>query len=160
MPDNPFKPPRADLREPSPRPGSPLRAVLLGLAVDLGGSLACSVLLGTAQVSAFVASGMSQAQATEALRELPPTSTTAILGIVLGALCSVAGGFVCARVARRDEYRLGAVMAALSAGSGLAMGGDADPEMTVLLTLSTVACVLLGAKYGRALNRRAQEPRR
>jgi len=159
MTDNPFKPPQADLRERPPRPGSPVRAVLLGLAVDIGGSLLAGVVLTLFQAAAFASAGMSQEQAMQALQSMPPNSTFSVLGQLLGAGFSVAGGFVCARVARRDEYRLGGAMSVLSVVCGLLLGGAAEPgDMLVLGSLSTIACVLLGAKYGRALNRRTREP--
>jgi hypothetical protein len=162
MPDNPFKPPDARVRDQPPRPGSALRAVVAGLVVDIGGSLLLGIGLTLLRAALLAGSGLSQAQLDDALKNLPPTSPFAILGTVLGALCSVAGGFVCARVARRDEYRSGGIMAVLSALFGLLLGGDdgTAPEMVVLLTLSTLACVLLGVKYGREANRRQAAPRK
>ena len=46
---------------------------------------------------------------------MPPQSALTMLGILLGALMSVLGGYVCARIVRRDEYRVGGIMAARSA---------------------------------------------
>ena len=157
MTDNPFKPPHADVRDQPPRPGSPLRAILTGLAVDIGGSLLTSVVLTVLYVASLAASGMSQDQVSEAMKHVPPTSAVAIAGTLIGACWSVLGGFVCARIVQRDEYRVGAVMAALSAFLGLLLGGTDEPaDMLALLTLTTFACVLLGVKYGRAVNVRSR----
>ena len=160
MPDNPFKPPDARVRDQPPAPGSPVRAVLTGLFVDLGGSTLVGLVLAGLYAASLAASGLSEAQIDEAMKNVAPTSAFAISGTVLGALCSVAGGYVCARIARRDEYRSGSVMAGLSAFFSLLLGGAGSPvDMTVLLTLCTVACVLLGVKYGRESNlRRAAKP--
>jgi peptidoglycan/LPS O-acetylase OafA/YrhL len=160
MADNPFKPPDARLRDPQPGPGSPLRAILAGLLVDLGGSMLVGIALSLFYAASLASSGLSQAQVDEAMKNVAPTSGVAIVGIVLGALCSVAGGYVCARIARRDEYRTGGIMAALSAFFSLLMGGDGTPgDLAFLLTLCTIACVLLGVKYGREANRRQAAPR-
>lgn len=161
MPDNPFKPPDAELRDPPPRPGSPALAVVAGLVVDIGGSLVCAFVLQYFYIESLQSSGMSADDIAAALGNLPPTSPVLVLGMLLGSLCSVAGGFVCARVARVNEYRVGGIMAVLSAFLGELLGersgGDTAPDMRCLLALTTVACVLLGAKYGRALNVRRRE---
>ncbi len=42
---NPYAPPDAKLADPAAAPGSPLKAVALGLAVDLGGTVIATVLV-------------------------------------------------------------------------------------------------------------------
>jgi len=162
MPDNPFKPPDARVRDQPPRPGSPLRAILTGLSVDIGGSLLVGIVLSLVHIAVLAGSGLSAEQVQAAQQSIPPASPFAILGTVLGALCSVAGGFVCARIAGRDEWRTGGIMAGLSAFFGLLLGSGSEtaPEMIVLLTLCTLACVLLGVKYGRDANLRQAAPRK
>ena len=57
----------------------------------------------------------------------------------------------------RDEYRVGGVMAAVSALLGVALSSSDDPSsLTALLILCTVACNLLGVKYGSEQNRRLE----
>jgi hypothetical protein len=165
MSNNPFKPPDSDMKNrPSGPPGeppvqgSPLKAVLTGLVVDLGGSTVISIVLSLLYHAQLARSGMSEDQITDAMNHIPPQSMFQIWGILLGALCSVAGGFVCARIVRRDEVRVGAVMAALSGFVSLLLGGATSDDMTLLLTLCTVACVMLGVKYGREANRRDAAP--
>jgi hypothetical protein len=164
MSNNPFKPPDADMKNrssgpgESPVPGSPLKAVLTGLVVDLGGSTVISIVLGLLYRAQLAGSGMSEDQIADAMNHIPPQSTVEICAILLSALCSVAGGFACARIVRRDELRVGAVMAALSGFASLLLGGATSDDMTLLLTLCTVACVMLGVKYGREANRRDEAP--
>jgi hypothetical protein len=144
-------PPTRDRRPPA----SPLRAVLVGLAVDIGGSALTGVLLSLGHALSLAASGLSEAQVREAMANVPPASGVAVLGMLIGAACSVAGGYVCARLVQRDEWRVGAAMAALSVVASLFLGGAADPaDMVVLGSLSTAACVMLGVMYGRGANRR------
>ena len=119
------------------------------------------ILLDLAYAARLAAGGMTPEQVDAALKSIPPESTVAVLGMLLGSLCSVAGGYACARIVRRDEYRVAAMMAALSLFISLLLGaGDQPPDMLFLLSACEVACVLLGAKYGRAHNRRETVPAR
>jgi hypothetical protein len=159
MSDNPFKPPGTDLdsRPPGPtRPGSPARAVAIGLAVDLGGSVLLNLLLTILYAASLQASGLSHEDIKDALSHIPPDSWIAVTGLLLGACLDVLSGFVCARIVQRDEYRVGAVLATISALCTLLLGGGSDTgdDLIVLLTLCTAACTMLGVKYGFELNRR------
>jgi CHASE2 domain-containing sensor protein len=75
-------------------------------------------------------------------------------GTLLGLAFSVLGGYVCARVARRNEMRLGAVTAALSAVLGLLISADQFQLGTNLsMTLAAIIAVMTGARLGQARNR-------
>lgn len=160
MSNNPFKPPETDSTK-NPRvpdvPGSPLKAVLSGLAVDLGGSAVLGIVLDQVYGLTLGGQGLTDGQIDQAMQHIPTASPFGVLGIVLGALMSVAGGYVCARVVLRDEYRVGGAMAAVSALLGLALSSADDPAgLTVLLILCTAACNMLGVKYGSEQNRRLE----
>jgi ABC-type Fe3+ transport system permease subunit len=153
---HPLQPPEAD-RPPQPlRPGSPVRAVTVALVLDLGGSLVLNLLLTVLYAAWLQARGLSGDEIDEAMRHIPPDSWAAIAGVMLGACLDVLSGFVCARIVQRDEWRVGGVLAGLSGLCTLLFNdaGDAAQDLTVLLSLCTVACTLLGVKYGRELNRR------
>lgn len=159
MPNNPFKPPETDANPKTAAPGSPLRAVLVGLAVDIGGSILAELVLTLFYHSQFVASGMTAVQADAALSEVPMNSPLAMINIVLGSICSVLGGYVCARIVRRNEFRVGGVMAVLSAMISLSFATPSTPnDLALLLTITTAACVMLGVKFGREYNLRSAPP--
>ena len=152
MSNKPSKPPETD---PPTAPGSPLRAVLTGLAIDIGGTAVLGLVLQTIYAMQIGAPDMTEAQLHDALENIPPGSGVMIAGHLLGSLLSVAGGYVCARIVLRDEYRVGGAMAAVSALLGLGFSGSDDPgSLTALLVLTTVACNMLGVKYGSEQNRR------
>jgi hypothetical protein len=160
MSDHPSKPPESDPATRAPDvPGSPLRAVLTGLAIDIGGSAVLDIVL--SQVYGWTLSGpdMTDAQVNDAVAHLPLASPFGVLSLLLGTLMSVLGGFVCARIVLRNEYRAGMAMAGVSLVFGLLVGSggsdDAD-QLTGLLILCTVACNLLGVKYGAEYNRRLE----
>jgi hypothetical protein len=158
--NHPFKPPESDSTKNArvrDVPGSPLKAVLSGLAVDIGGSAVLGIVLDQVYAMTLGQQGLSDGQIEEAMQHIPPASSFGVLSIVLGALMSVAGGYVCARIVLRDEYRVGGVMAAVSALLGVALSSSDDPSsLTALLILCTVACNLLGVKFGSEQNRRLE----
>lgn len=159
MSNPPSPPPESGTKPPPPVVGSPVKAIVTGLAVDIGGSTLVGLLLSAFYAVQLSNSGLSPDDIQQAMDNIPADSPVQIAGTLLGACCSVAGGYVCARIVRVAEFRVGAVMAFLSAFFGLALGpGDTPDDMVALLTLSTVACVLLGVKYGREHNLRERRP--
>lgn len=154
--NNPYAPPDAKLADPAARPGSPIKAVTIGLAVDLGGTVVATVILALAYGIVLGALGAT-AEEIEAVTTDMSTDSGFFYTLALAGLAfSMLGGYVCARIARRSELKLGAVLAAISAGVGLAFGGDPSRlGMLISLTILGIAAVLAGANLGRAKNRRA-----
>ena len=151
---NPYAPPDAKLADPAATPGSPLKAVTLGLAVDLGGTVIAAILIAAAYGIVLGALGASTEEIEAVTANMPTDSALFYLTALAGLGCSMLGGYVCARIAKRGELKLGAVLAAISAGIGLALGGDPGQlGMLISLTLLGIAAVLAGANLGRAKNR-------
>lgn len=74
-------------------------------------------------------------------------------GGAAGLACSVWGGYVCARIARRNEMPLGAAVAGLSALAGFYLGGELQLGTLLAMTLLGIGAVLYGAHWGAARNR-------
>lgn len=151
-------PPDRLKRPPSPSlpPGSPWRAVLTGLAIDLGGTFVLNLLLVTIYTSQLMASGLGADKVQVMLSTEPPPGWMVVIGGLLGSALSVAGGFVCARIVRHDEFRVGGVLAALSPLCALLLsdGGEVADSQQLLLLVSSAACVMLGVHWGRQQNQR------
>jgi hypothetical protein len=139
-------------------PGSPLRAVLTGLAIDVCGSRLLEFVVVACYAYAVVPSGMPQEQATEFLRAQPPSFNLLLVATALGMLMSVAGGFACARVALRDEWRSGAILALGSVLTSLLIDDVGVSDVALLFLLCDVSGLLLGVKYGIERNRRLESP--
>ena len=140
-------------------PGTPLRAVLTGLAIDLCGTQLLGIALGTIYAIQIGAANMTPDQLDDALENIPPQSGLVIAGHLLGALLSVVGGYACARIVQRNEYRVGAIMAGIGLMINLAaMPDDAAVDMVLLTLLTDFACNMLGVKYGAEYNRRREVP--
>jgi hypothetical protein len=146
---DPYSPPKAPLREEPPPPGSAFKAVTLGLLVDIGGTMLTSVALGIAYGATLAASGMNRGEIEAALANISEDSLISIAGSLIGMGFSVLGGFVCARISRRQDYRLGSVLGTMSAGLGFAMGlGQVEAGWNLALALTTFGAVLLGTRLG------------
>lgn len=151
---NPYAPPGAAVQDPPARPGSAVKAVVLGLLVDVGGTTLGSMIIGAIYGVALAASGAGMEELEAASRGWAQVSWLFWLTSAMGLGFSVLGGYTCARVARRDELRLGGVLAALSAGLGYLLAGDAYELGTFLsLTLAGIGAVVVGARWGYARNR-------
>jgi MFS-type transporter involved in bile tolerance (Atg22 family) len=158
MSNNPLQP---DPSKPSPSAApanAALRAVLAGVSIEICVSTLLEFVLRTVYVAQVSMPDMTPAQVDDALRNMPTQSPLVSLGILLGALISVAAGYVCARIARRNEYAVGAIMAVATTLIFLAIDdtGSEPLDLALLFIVSDVACNMLGVKYGRAQNRRLE----
>src|SRR5258705_175319 len=154
---NPYAPPEATVHDQPAKPGSAFKAIALGLAVDIGGSFIGTVLLPLGFCAAPRAAGVKGEDIGATMQASATDSWFFYVGTLVGLGFSVLGGFVCARIARRSELKLGAILAALSAISGLALAGDEQQLGTLLsLTLLGFGAVIVGARLGLAKNRRGR----
>ena len=145
---NPFNPPQSVVSDP-PTPGKPYKGLFLGLLVDIGGSMLVGTVLFIAYLALAAPPGVdfetNSAQLTEAYR----ASIFGYFGIFCGCLLSVAGGYVCARIAKPSSMRLCWLMAAVSSGLGFLLSIDLDPiGVNILLALATFASVTVGYYLG------------
>ena len=151
---NPYAPPEATLDDLPPKPGSWFKAIALGLAVDIGGSLVATIILAVIYGVALGAAGVKREEIAAAMQASSSDSWLFYVGTLLGLACSVLGGYVCARIVRRSEMKYGAILAALSAISGLALAADEQQLGTLLsMTLLGFGAVLFGANLGLRKNR-------
>ncbi len=157
MSHDPFTPPAANVEAPDLKRGSAVKAVLVGVAVDIGGSTVFGVLFTIAYGIYLAASGQTPEQMQASMADIGYDSPLGIVGMIVGCLFSVLGGFLCARIARHSEYRLGAVMCGITlvfvAFTGF--GPNVHPAIAAVLVVLTVASILVGIHLGARQNRRA-----
>ena len=155
--DNPDKPPAAALKDAPPPPRSPILAVIAGLAVDLGGTMAASVAIGIVYTVMLAGQGMGPEQIEQALTQIDPRSRYFWFGTAIGLGFSLLGGYVSARIARRHERQITAILAVLVTAFGLLMssmssGTELSPWLSFGLHVSTFAAVMVGGELGRRRN--------
>lgn len=151
---NPFSPPNAHVADlPATGPGSPVKAIFLGLLVDIGGSILFASIFMAAYGASLAASGMSDKELLAAATNIPPGSWVFVTTAGIGLLFSILGGYTCARIARHSEYRNGLILATLTTLIGLITGfGQYSALLGALLGAAGFACVLVGTRVGRAKN--------
>lgn len=153
---NPYSAPNAAVTDPKPLPGSPIKALLLGLLIDIGGSTATSFVLAIGYGILLASQGQSPQAIQSALEAQVSVGEWGFaIGLALGCGFSVLGGYVCARISRRTDERLGWIMGGIAIISGMALSWEHYPFWGhMLLSALTFACVLFGIRRGMP---RAQE---
>ena len=151
MSEDRFKPPGADVRDPRRGKGSTIKGVIAGVVVDLVSTMLFGVVASILWGIALGAAGRSQQEIEAALTRPDADPLLSATFLAVGVLCSVLGGYVCERIARRGDYKAGAIVGALSAVIGLAMGAaSTSAPMLGLLIFLTVGSVLLGTRLAFA----------
>ena len=150
---NPYRPPEAVVKDQDRPHGSPLKAVTLGVLADIVGTAAASVLLSFIYGIVLAAGGASAEEITEAAAHVDPGSALSIFGFVIGAGFSFLGGYICARVAGRDELKWASVVAVISIGIGFLVGAQVyTAELNVLLAILGIGAVMAGGYAGARQN--------
>lgn len=141
---DPYATPSAALVAPAARPGAPLDALLLGFLVAFVGASVGSSLLHLATLFAPVQARFDHLQLAVATR-------CAIQ--LLSVASALAGGYCCARAARRRELALGAVLGAITlVFDALSDAGDDGALRNLVFMAAIFATTLLGAWLGRRHN--------
>jgi len=147
MSEDRFKPPSSRVEDHPRGKGSAVRGLAVGLLVDVVTTMLFSVVVSMLWGFALAASGRSarEVQAAFANVEGDPLIATVLVGG--GVLCSVLGGFVCERIARQGDYRVGAGLGLASVLVGFLFGEPTtSPAMTALLAVLTIGSALLGTR--------------
>jgi hypothetical protein len=146
MEQNRYEPPHARLDPRSREPGSIPKAVAIGAAVDIGGTILGGFALGIAYSLLLAMQGRSAAEIERILQSFAPFSTFGLVLMAMGTVMSALGGYQCALIANRSTYLAPGIVSLISVGYG-AMMNDGQVELPRLLLLSgvTVAAILAGA---------------
>jgi hypothetical protein len=121
---NPYAPPEATVHDLPAKPGSAFKAIALGLATDIGGTLVATVILALIY---GVGARRLRRQARGHRRDHAGFGDRLVVLLcpsLVGLGFSVLGGYVCARIVRRSELKLGAILAAMSALLGILFAGE------------------------------------
>lgn len=154
MDSNPYNAPQGEIRaDAETRKGSPVKAVLLGLVVDIVGTVVTTSLLAVAYMVLQARAGMTPEQLGQQMAALSPLSGFGLFLTAVGTGFSVLGGYVCARIVKADELRTAGWMAAGSVLFGLLSGSDKyTAGIHALLAVVGFAAILGGAMLGRQRN--------
>jgi len=81
-----------------------IKGVLLGIVTDVGASVAAGMILLPLFAGGSVSEQMSAEDIDEVIRQITQDSAFLITNFVVGLSCSALGGYVAARVAKKDVY--------------------------------------------------------
>ena len=144
--NSPYQTPSVRVEDEAPVEGSPWIAVIVGAAIDIGGTIAVSFVLGAIYATTLIADGLPVDELQEALTSIPPESWISIIGMGLGFALSLVAGFVCAAIAKRSQYKYALIVAIISTVFGVALGAEYyGSAVSLLLAGATFATVMLGA---------------
>lgn len=162
MSGNPYQPPEAPVAgaDRDERFGSPVKAILFGLAVDIGGSIVGGTILAIVWGIVLGAGGASSEEIDRFFRE---SQTFLWASLCTGLAFTGVGAYVTARIANRAEYRfalmLGLCSLAFSELMLRMLSSDAYPEWARLVgTLLVLPVAFLGGHL-RVLEKERRNPR-
>lgn len=156
---NPYQTPQGEIRvAPELRPGSPLKAIFLGLLTDIGGTTVASFIIGIGYAIMLARQGMAAEEISKSVAVMDTLSPLGLFTVAVGLMFSICGGYVCARIAKRDEYRNCAIQAVMSCGFVFLMKSPpASWAEFIILSLLSIAALFLGAWLALRLNHRERQ---
>ena len=126
--------------------GSPVKAIVIGVVVDIGGSIVLGIILVMIYSVLLASEGLSPKEIEYQLTNLDPHSTFSIISMIVGGLVTVFAGYLCARIANYSEYKFTFILGCISAAFGLMVGESHFSTLdNIFLSILTLLCALLGA---------------
>jgi hypothetical protein len=137
MNSNRYEPPKSGFESLPREPGSIVKAVVVGLITDVGGTALLGLIIGIVYVAVLSLQGTSMEEIKKTMEHIDRFSGIGLFMSMLGLAISVVGGFVCARIANRTSYLAVGIQSAITVAYG-AMTGSENDEWRVLLALNLV----------------------
>jgi len=154
MTHSPYAPPSSESKDAPQEAGSPVKAIVLGLLTDIGGTMATSFILSIVFAVIWANQGMSSEQMMALMSDRALGNPFTLVATIFGTVSSYLGGFICARIVRRSEMRYGAILSAISVLVGFALSiGNSSPARMIGLAILSIVAIMLGTAHGRAINR-------
>ena len=126
--------------------GSPLKAIIIGLVVDIGGSLVSAFIMAIAYSALLASQGLWPEEIQNHLTNLDPYSAFSVITMVAGGCMTVLGGYVCARIVNYSEYKFTFIFGFVSASFGhIASESYYATLDNIALGILTLGCALFGA---------------
>jgi hypothetical protein len=150
---NPYQAPGAPVADLDRPRGSPVKAVIYGVLVDVLGTTGATMILMFVYGIMLATRGASPEEIQGAATAIDPASALGVTATAIGCAFSFLGGYVCARVARHAELKWAAVTGAISAALGWLMTATMAPDaLNIFLLALGFAIVVLGGYVGARRN--------
>lgn len=126
--------------------GSPVKAIIIGLLVDIIGSFVLVFILGIIYSVVLASQGLAPEEIEHRLTNLDPYSTFSLICMFFGGLMTVIAGYLCARIVNYSEYKFAVILGFISAMIGFMAGESYYSTLdNLFLVLLTLGCSLFGA---------------
>ena len=143
-PDN-YAPPQAEVGVPSRGKPAPVRGIILGLLVDIGGSILSSTLISVVIAVVLTRAHKTPQEIQQLLTHIEPFTSYWLIMMTGGMLCSFLGGYVCALNAKVNVMRTTAIFAAITTTLGIVLSsGRATLLEHLVLGILSVVVVMSG----------------
>lgn len=153
---NPYEPPQSNLQRRNNEPGSIPKAVAIGVAIDIGGTLLASIAVAMIYSAILGARGHDEEAIAAEFQQLDVWSAYGIFTGAIGLAISSFAGFHCARIANRNDYLAPGIMAMISCAFGAAISAGAHSHTTLIVLSALSVIAVLGGAWGyiKGLQRR------
>ena len=139
-------PPKTNTEKKEFIKGSPAKAIIIGVVVDIGGSIVLGIILVMIYSVMLASEGLSPEEIEYQLINLDPHSTFSIISMIIGGLMTVFAGYLCAKIVNYSEYKFTFILGSISAAFGLMAGESHYSTLdNIFLSILTVMCAFLGA---------------
>ena len=106
-----YQTPESEIINKYERRGSPIKAVIVACLVDIMGTFVIVVIYGFVLANYMLTQGLSEEQIAQAFSEISTYSWQSLVVVGMGGLTSIYGGYLCAKIANYNEYRIVAIYA-------------------------------------------------
>ena len=128
-----------------------IKAIGIGVLVDIAGSLITALIF--AIVYSIILSQQGHST-TEIESMMTGSSFVYLVSLILGLGCTVLGGFVCARIAKREEVKHSAIMGVGGLVLSLLSTGDPEPVWYLIIgVILTVPMAVVGGYIAYTKNK-------
>lgn len=143
MTNSHYQPPQAHVE--TAVQGSSVKAVLLGLAVDLGGSLFFGIVYSIAYGFYLASRGMQMEDIEQEISNAGFFSLFNLIGSAVGMVFSFLGGYVCAKKSVQHVNRDVGVLCAIVVAFGFLISSDLEWWQHLVYAVAAVVVTYLGA---------------
>lgn len=144
--DSPYQPPTAQVRDqPAVKKPAPVKAVFVGLAVDVLGTLVAQFIIGIVYGLILASRGATPNDIKQVAESLGWGAWLHGISVAVGMGFSLLGGYFCARIARERVLRSVTAMALLDVALAVAFTHGAFDLEAVGLTAGMVVAIFVGA---------------
>ena len=105
MNTNPYETPHSDVEAPVMKKGSTVKAVIIATVVDLGGTFVLSMILGVIYAIYSISQGIPPEELAASMEDIENIPVLYNSNMVIGLLVTVFAGYLCARIAKKANYR-------------------------------------------------------